>query len=1034
MKSLSDFLVKRAALCALLCATAALAQERPFPALPPRPPVPWIETPVENTDKPCAVESLGVEARIDGVFARVSTTIEIGNPNARPISASLSLPMPDGAAVCGYALEIDGAMVEGVAVPKEKARVAFETEQRRGVDPGLVEAVKGNAYRTRVYPVPAKGTRRIRVDWTCPLALGSDGKSAALSLPMPDVALSRRSVSIEVADCTVSGAPALGSFGDRRFEKAERFWRVASEEKDVRPEDDILVALPLLPERIVSVERDGDGELWFCASVETEPVEGEAPAELPSAFTVFWDASGSRAGDHAREFSLLREMAASASAPFRLVVFRNKPEGALSFGSIDDLVAALEAIDYDGGTDLASLRAAIAKTEGAVFLFTDGIDSLSGEPVDFGKDADRVTAFVSGRERDVASMRQACGGRVFDPAQGARAASSAASHFVSAVRGDGVRDVEGIGSDASRRATVVGRLETANATSVSISAGGKTLEITISPEHAKTASTLATAWAAMRIERLSPRSDDNEDELLALSRKFGMASPAASILVLESLDQWLRHDIEPPESLPKMREAWFAAKKASPSETPEAKTERHIASLATLWRQRMEWWNTDFSKPTAKDVFEKIGDAIGSAFSGRANAPAHARRMSAASEPRAVAPGSADREFGLAAAPAAAAAEDGVAANGSEDAAAPLAKAKAAPSPRSAVTVKEWSPDTPYLKALDDAWGKAQGSGSASGRTALARARESYVSSRREWALSPAFFLDCAGWFFRKGDVDFAVRVISNLAEMRIEDAALLRVMAWRLKEAKQFGAAICALRRVCRLRPEDAQSWRDLALALEESARAEFAEASGAGDSAASRGAAAENALAEALRLYRKVALTPWARHPGSVCLVALEEHNALEAWCRTNGIVAVGSESPLPESLRGVPDCDLRVSLAWDADETDVDLHVTEPSGEEAYYGHRRTSRGGDVSEDITDGYGPEQYAIRRAPKGSYRIRAHYYASHQQTVFGPATATATVFTNWGRPDQTSRTMSLRLEKAREMCEIGTVKIDAPTEKPPKF
>ena len=65
-----------------------------------------------------------------------------------------------------------------------------------------------------------------------------------------------------------------------------------------------------------------------------------------------------------------------------------------------------------------------------------------------------------------------------------------------------------------------------------------------------------------------------------------------------------------------------------------------------------------------------------------------------------------------------------------------------------------------------------------------------------------------------------------------------------------------------------------------------------------------------------------------------------------------------------------------------------------------------------------------IRKAPKGEYKIRAHYYASHQQSVFGPATATATVFTDWGRPNQESQTMSLRLEKAREMATIGSVVI----------
>ena len=298
-------------LLAFLFPLAAVAQDvipAPEPP-PPPPPRPWIEVPLENTDKPCTVDALDVDAKVDGLHARVSTTITIRNPNPRPISAPLAFPLPDGAAVCGYALEINGAMVDGVVVPKEKARVAFETEQRRGVDPGLVEAVKGNVWRTRVYPVPANGTRRIRVDWTAPLALGPGGDSAALALPMPGCALARRTVAVEVADASAPEAPELGGFGDRRFERAERFWRVTGTEENVAPRDDLLIALPKLPPSLVSLERTPDGGVWFCASIKPNIPFASSVCFQPGTpkATVLWDASGSRAGDHAAEIEWLRK-------------------------------------------------------------------------------------------------------------------------------------------------------------------------------------------------------------------------------------------------------------------------------------------------------------------------------------------------------------------------------------------------------------------------------------------------------------------------------------------------------------------------------------------------------------------------------------------------------------------------------------------------------------------------------------------------------------------------------------------------------
>ncbi len=75
-------------------------------------------------------------------------------------------PLPAGAIVQGYALDINGRMVDGVPVPRQKARVAFEEEVRKQVDPGLVEWSGGNMFKTRVYPIPAGGTRTVRLRYS----------------------------------------------------------------------------------------------------------------------------------------------------------------------------------------------------------------------------------------------------------------------------------------------------------------------------------------------------------------------------------------------------------------------------------------------------------------------------------------------------------------------------------------------------------------------------------------------------------------------------------------------------------------------------------------------------------------------------------------------------------------------------------------------------------------------------------------------------------------------------------------------------
>ena len=63
-----------------------------------------------------------------------------------------------------------------------------------------------------------------------------------------------------------------------------------------------------------------------------------------------------------------------------------------------------------------------------------------------------------------------------------------------------------------------------------------------------------------------------------------------------------------------------------------------------------------------------------------------------------------------------------------------------------------------------------------------------------------------------------------------------------------------------------------------------------------------------------------------------------------------------------------DVRIVLGWDTDGTDMDLWVTEPSGELSDYNNKATKSGGVHSDDLVVGYGPEEY-IAASDEGSLR-----------------------------------------------------------------
>lgn len=70
------------------------------------------------------------------------------------------------------------------------------------------------------------------------------------------------------------------------------------------------------------------------------------------------------------------------------------------------------------------------------------------------------------------------------------------------------------------------------------------------------------------------------------------------------------------------------------------------------------------------------------------------------------------------------------------------------------------------------------------------------------------------------------------------------------------------------------------------------------------------------------------------------------------------------------------LRFVLTWETDANDVDLHVTDRTGEEAYFAHRALASGGALHMGVFNGYGPECFTLRGASSGwPYRFQAHYY-----------------------------------------------------------
>jgi uncharacterized protein YfaP (DUF2135 family) len=167
------------------------------------------------------------------------------------------------------------------------------------------------------------------------------------------------------------------------------------------------------------------------------------------------------------------------------------------------------------------------------------------------------------------------------------------------------------------------------------------------------------------------------------------------------------------------------------------------------------------------------------------------------------------------------------------------------------------------------------------------------------------------------------------------------------------------------------------------------------------------------------RVANGAWDSRFADIGVIALAELNATSARCdRAPDLSAIdaGLRDALPVGLRAV--------LTWDLNDTDIDLHVTDPNGEAASYARRATWQGGRMSRDFTAGYGPEEFILKRPIPGVYKVEVHYFGSQAPVLSRGAVVQVALQTGFGSAKPAERAVVLRLKEASGKTLVGSFEV----------
>lgn len=298
------------------------------------------------------------------------------------------------------------------------------------------------------------------------------------------------------------------------------------------------------------------------------------------------------------------------------------------------------------------------------------------------------------------------------------------------------------------------------------------------------------------------------------------------------------------------------------------------------------------------------------------------------------------------------------------------------------VQTKSWNPDRLYLKAL--------------AKVPKEKQYDLYFELRKSQERNPSFYFDVAHFFYNQGDFKKALLIISNIADLGLENHQLYKTLTYTLRQWKDYNDAVFTAKQVVKWREHEPQSFRDYALTLEDAGKYQEA----------------FDELIKALEVNYYGEMS--GQYEGVEDIILMDVNRMITA----HSSIKTGK---LDKKYLAKMPVDIRVIMNWNQMDVDLDLHVIEPTNEECYYSHTSTQIGGRFSKDFTEGYGPEQYIIRNAVKGKYQIKTNYFGETELTENGPATLMVEIYiTRAGKTSRTLKTIQLgKIKENQALAEI---------------
>ncbi len=976
------------------------------------------------------MNKLLIQVKIIGNIAYTTAEMHFFNNGTRQMEAELMFPLPEGVTVSRYAIDINGKIREAVPVNKSKGKQVFEAIEHRRVDPGLLEKVEGNNFKTRIYPLMPKGERTLIIGYEQELSsFDKDNLSYQFLSRYPHL-IEKFEVNISVLGATFT--PQLINENNANETVS---WTQTNQatflKTNYQPAENWSIKIPIKADASNVLIQKSDDQYYFYANTFIENIKIQK--KIPASIGLIWDNSLScKNSDIKKEIELLdayfNKIKNTTVTLYLLNYSFNKDESfTITNGDWSALKNKISNTIYDGGTRFSQIN---FYAHDEFLFFTDGLSSLSNNKLAAtNKPIYTISASVSADYAFLNLLSQQSGANFINLnlADNSKALDKL---LYQSLRFLGIKENNSVvetypmkGTPVSGNFSISGiSLKAVNEIMLLFGYGENSiLEKTVTLDSEKQTTNevnIERLWAQKKIADLEMQYSINAGEIESMGKRYGIVTQNTSLIVLENIDDYIAYEIVPPAELKddydrilkQQRQNLLAQQKNNwnnvnnyftdlfgwwkkdiryelyKSNSVENNKKRHLFTTAINSNASIGSVSYSFSAATNDQSANKnmeevvvVTTALGiqrkSANNGYTSNVAASLQGKVAGLSITTAPGinngdsisfyksnnnvgtfksTDDQDIVL---------TDSVAAN---------------------INPTTWNPDRAYLKVIKAA--------------KVENKYNVYLELRETQLNNPNFYYDVANYFYDNGNKEKALLILSNIADLGLENHQLYKTLTYTLRQWQAYEDALYTAKQIVKWREHEPQSHRDLALTLESNKQYQ----------------AAFDELIKGLEVNYFGNMS--GQYEGVEDIILMD----INRMITEHPSIKKGKLDK--KYLKKMP-VDVRIILNWNQMDVDIDLHVIEPNKEECYYGHKTSEAGARFSKDFTQGYGPEQYLIRNAIKGKYLVKTNYFGESTLTENGPATVMVEIYTT-KNGITTKKIKTLQLGKIKENQVLAEINI----------